>query len=128
MSSLIEPEELQDEAELVWLESIDGLDYVRQALDRLSSRRRVPRYSRDGRMVGYAVLSASAEPSEASGTFQRRVFFLLPHDRDNEPDGVYASGAPSEAVDPRTVAAGSRGTRPSGPRAARRRRPCGSWG
>lgn len=45
----------------------------------------------------------------SSGTFRRRVFWLLPHDRGTAPDGLYASGAPAEAVDPITLAAGSRG-------------------
>lgn len=41
--------------------------------------------------------------SRASGTFRRRVFWLVPHDRDSQPGGDYAKGAPSEAVDPRTL-------------------------
>ncbi|MFD0432048.1 DUF6009 family protein [Streptomyces zhihengii] len=32
--------------------------------------------------------------SRASGTFRRRVFWLLPHDRDAEPDGLYAAPPP----------------------------------
>ncbi|MFI5635650.1 DUF6009 family protein [Streptomyces sp. NPDC051664] len=104
MSALIDPEELAHEADLVWLEDPAELDYVRQSLDRLPSRRGRPAYHRDGRMVGYAVLGEDARPSRASGTFRRRVFWLLPHDRDEQPEGLYATGAPSEAVDPRTIA------------------------
>ncbi|MER7341870.1 DUF6009 family protein [Streptomyces sp. NPDC000075] len=37
------------------------------------------------------------------------VFWLLPRDRDSLPDGLYASGAPAEAVDPATLEAGSKG-------------------
>jgi hypothetical protein len=37
------------------------------------------------------------------------VFWLLPHDRDTDPEGLYATGAPAEAVDPRTLAPGSKG-------------------
>lgn len=33
MSSLISADEISHEAELVWLEDIDQLDYVRQSLD-----------------------------------------------------------------------------------------------
>ncbi|MFI9190476.1 DUF6009 family protein [Streptomyces californicus] len=36
--------------------------------------------------------------------FTRRVFWVKEHDRSEQPDGAYSSGAPSEAVDPRTVA------------------------
>jgi hypothetical protein len=111
MSALIEEDEIVHEAALVWLEDVSGLDYVRQSLDRLPTRRGRPAYHRDGRMVGYAQLGLGAKPSRSSGTFRRRVFWLLPHDRDSEPDGLYATGAPAEAVDPRTVAPGSKGCR-----------------
>ncbi|MEU0575382.1 DUF6009 family protein [Dermacoccus nishinomiyaensis] len=104
MSALIDPEQLAHESDLVWLEDIGGLDYVRQSLDRLPTRRGKPAYHRDGRMVGYALLGPEARSSRASGTFLRRVFWLLPHDRDGRPSGLYSSGAPSEAVDPRTIA------------------------
>ncbi|MEW2527580.1 DUF6009 family protein [Streptomyces sp. NPDC047071] len=109
MSSLITEDEISHEADLVWLEDIDHLDYVRQSLDRLPTRRGKPAYHRDGRMVGYALLASSAKPSRSSGTFRRRVFWLLPHDRDSAPEGLYAIGAPAEAVDPRTLAAGAKG-------------------
>ncbi|MGW2461832.1 DUF6009 family protein [Streptomyces sp. NPDC001761] len=103
MSSLITEDEISHEAELVWLEDIDRLDYVRQSLDRLPTRKGKPAYHRDGRMVGYALLNTTAKPSRASGTFRRRVFWLLPHDRDTQPDGLYAKSAPAEAIDPRTL-------------------------
>lgn len=103
MSSLIDADEISREAELVWLEDVDQLDYVRQSLDRLPTRKGKPPYHRDGRMVGYAILGPEAKASRASGTFRRRVFWLLPHDRDTEPDGLYAKSAPAEAVDPRTL-------------------------
>ncbi|MGW0665196.1 DUF6009 family protein [Streptodolium elevatio] len=45
-----------------------------------------------------------------------------PHDRDQDPDGLYATGAPCEAVDPRTISPGVRETRP-GDAATRMRRP-----
>ncbi|MFD7085985.1 DUF6009 family protein [Streptomyces sp. NPDC059918] len=106
MTALIEPHQIGQEASVVWLEDIDRLDYVRQSLDRLHNRQGRPPYHRDGRMVGYAVLGPGARPSRASGTFLRRVFWLLPHDRDQQPDGSYACSSPSEAVDPRTLAPG----------------------
>ncbi|MEU3838455.1 DUF6009 family protein [Streptomyces sp. NPDC028635] len=109
MSALIAEDEIVHEVDLVWLEDISELDYVRQSLDRLPTRRGRPAYHRDGRMVGYALLGPQAKPSRSSGTFRRRVFWLLPHDRDTAPDGLYATGAPAEAVDPRTLAPGSKG-------------------
>ncbi|MEU8975174.1 DUF6009 family protein [Streptomyces monashensis] len=109
MSALIAEDEIVHEVDLVWIEDISGLDYVRQSLDRLPTRRGRPAYHRDGRMVGYALLGPQARPSRSSGTFRRRVFWLLPHDRDSVPDGLYATGAPAEAIDPRTLAPGSKG-------------------
>ncbi|MFD9429227.1 MULTISPECIES: DUF6009 family protein [unclassified Streptomyces] len=109
MSALIGEEEISDEAELVWLEDVSVLDYVRQSLDRLPTRRGKPAYHRDGRMVGYALLSPQAKSSRSSGTFRRRVFWLLPHDRDTDPEGLYATGAPAEAVDPGTLTARTKG-------------------
>ncbi|MEU2856002.1 DUF6009 family protein [Streptomyces syringium] len=111
MSSLITEDEISHESELVWLEDVMSLDYVRQSLDRLPTRRGKPAYHRDGRMVGYAILGPAAKASRSSGTFRRRVFWLLPHDRDTAPEGLYATGAPAEAVDPRTVAAGIKGSK-----------------
>lgn len=109
MSSLIVEEEVVHEVDIVWLEDISELDYVRQSLDRLPTRRGKPPYHRDGRMVGYALLGPDAKPSRSSGTFRRRVFWLLPHDRDAEPTGLYAKGAPAEGVDPRTLAPRTKG-------------------
>ncbi len=109
MSSLISDDEIHHEVDLIWLEDVTELDYVRQSLDRLPTRRGKPAYHRDGRLVGYAQLGPQAKPSRSSGTFRRRVFWLLPHDRDTAPDGLYASGAPAEAVDPTTLTAGSKG-------------------
>jgi hypothetical protein len=54
-------------------------------------------------MVGYAELDDHAEADPDSGLYRRRVFFLLPHDRDAQPEGLYQEGAPGEAVDPRTI-------------------------
>ncbi|MFE9684039.1 DUF6009 family protein [Streptomyces sp. NPDC002701] len=109
MSSLITEDEISQETDLVWLEDVTDLDYVRQSLDRLPTRRGKPPYHRDGRMVGYALLGPGAKASRSSGTFRRRVFWLLPHDRDSEPEGLYATGAPAEAVDPRTIRARVKG-------------------
>ncbi|WP_435882518.1 DUF6009 family protein [Streptomyces umbrinus] len=40
------------EAEIVWLEDIDHLDYLRRSLDRLPTRKSRPTYHRGGRTVG----------------------------------------------------------------------------
>ncbi|MFI1036034.1 DUF6009 family protein, partial [Streptomyces sp. NPDC020951] len=71
MSSLIAEDEISNEVSIVWLEDTEQLDYVRQSLDRLPTRRTRPAYHRDGRMVGYALLDSAARASRASGTFRR---------------------------------------------------------
>ncbi|MCX5199237.1 DUF6009 family protein [Streptomyces sp. NBC_00249] len=103
MSSLLEPSDLTHEVNVVWLEDPEALDYVRQALDKTPRRRGRPRYHRDGRMIGFTELGETAEADPDSGLQKRRVFYLLPHDRDAEPNGLYREGAPGEAVDPRTI-------------------------
>ncbi|MEU4173218.1 DUF6009 family protein [Streptomyces sp. NPDC026665] len=111
MSSMLQNSQLSDEAEVVWLEDPAELDYVRQALDKVHARRGKPRYERDGRLIGYTNLKPSAGSDPDSGLFARRTFFLLPHDRDNDPFGAYEVGAPSEAVDPRTIGPGRVGSK-----------------
>ncbi|SEE58829.1 DUF6009 family protein [Streptomyces sp. TLI_105] len=111
MSSLLTEGDLIHEAGVVWLEDLQGLDYVRQSLDKTKRRATKPPYARDGRMVGYALLDETASPAPDSGLYRRRVFFLLPHDRDSLPDGLYREGAPGEAVDPRTIAPKRPGTK-----------------
>ncbi|MET9669334.1 DUF6009 family protein [Streptomyces sp. NPDC006475] len=106
MSSMLRDSQLTGEREVVWLEEIGTLDYVRQALDKVNTRRGKPRYERDGRLVGYTNLGPHADRDEDSGLFARRTFFLLPHDRPNDPSGPYQVGAPGEAIDPRTIEPG----------------------
>ncbi|MFD4144386.1 DUF6009 family protein [Streptomyces sp. NPDC058572] len=110
MSSLITEDEISHEADIVWLEDTTRLDYVRQSLVRLNGRRSKPA-DHPGRMIGYAQLGPTAKASRASGTFRRRVFWLALRDRDSDPDGVYATGAPAEAIDPRTLAPRSKGSK-----------------
>ncbi|MFK0214332.1 DUF6009 family protein [Streptomyces sp. NPDC090298] len=42
-------------------------------------------------------------PPAPPAPFRRRVFWLLPHDRDEEPDRLYAGSVPAGAVDPETL-------------------------
>jgi hypothetical protein len=114
MSAMPQQGDLAQEAEIVWLEDPADLDYVRQALDKLSTRKGKPRYERDGRLIGYTNLTPKAPRSADSGLFARRTFYLLPHDRPNRPDDPecpYNVGSPLEAVDPRTLEAGKVGAK-----------------
>ncbi|CAM5329987.1 hypothetical protein SCHAM137S_02136 [Streptomyces chartreusis] len=77
---------------------------------------------------GYAILGPTARASRGSGTFLPRVFWLLPRDRDRQPEGLYASGAPSEAIAPAPSLPASRAARPSARRAIPPPMPCASSG
>lgn len=104
--------DLTREERIVWEENISRLDYVREIVVEAGTRRRPIRWYEEGRRVGYAVLEADT-PHETGrpGTYIRRLFFLKDYDRDNDPTGTYSVGAPSEAVDPRTVRPGRAGVR-----------------
>ncbi|MFE2867253.1 DUF6009 family protein [Embleya sp. NPDC059259] len=102
-----DPDAVRDEDGIIWTEDIEALDYVREHVDMLTGTPRRPvAWRGPGRRVGYSVLRADAPRNGAPGRFTRRVFWVKEHDRSEQPDGVYKTGAPSEAVDPRTVAAG----------------------
>lgn len=99
----LQPAQLTDELDIVWLLPLDDLDYVREGLDITKRRAGRPAYHGRGRLVGYANLRPGALATRDSGRFDRRTFWLLPHDRAESPDTEYRTHAPLEAVDPRTV-------------------------
>ena len=100
---------LTQEECIVWEEDVETLDYVWEIVVNAGTRRRPVPWHGEGRRVGYAVLTRDAENDGLPGMFGRRLFFLKGHDRDSAPNGVYSTGAPCEAVDPRTVRPGLRG-------------------
>ncbi|MFG2526011.1 DUF6009 family protein [Streptomyces sp. NPDC048527] len=103
----LQPDALKDEERLVLLvepEIFNGLDYVREKII-LTSRPRSKPARVDG-LLGYAALRRAAVPDPESGLYRQRVFFQLPHDRNNRRDnGTHREGSPLEAVDPATVRA-----------------------
>lgn len=104
---------ITDEVEIVWVEGEEAVlaryDYVRQDLVKTTKKRGVLRITWDARIVGYANLSAEAEPPArlGSGRWERRVFYVTPRDRsESEAAGervLFQESTPTEAVDPRTV-------------------------
>jgi len=95
------------EAEIVWEEDPSDFDYVRSFELTTNGRKRIAKWTVEGRRVGYAVLRPDAPHDPGfPGRFTRRVFFLKAHDRDSAPAGVYSYTTPCEAVDPRTVSPG----------------------
>ncbi|MCZ0984300.1 DUF6009 family protein [Streptomyces sp. x-45] len=105
MSSLLTDTDVTGEATIVWLEDITTLEYVRQAVHGTPYRVGKPPFDGLGRLVGYAELAPTVQRDPETSLFHRRVFFLVPHDRDSAPNGDYRTGSPGEAVDPLTVAA-----------------------
>lgn len=100
-----DPDLVRHEDEIVWTEDVDRLDYVREHLDLFATSRQGPvGWRGSGRRVGYATLREDAP--EDGGRFARRVFWVKDSDRSEVPEGVYRTGAPAEAVDPRTVTPG----------------------
>ncbi|MGW6943795.1 DUF6009 family protein [Streptomyces xanthophaeus] len=98
---------LEHEEQIVWTEDVGSFDYVRQTVADLSTTRQKPvAWRGTGRRVGYSVLKPDAPSKDAPGRFVRRVFWVKEYDRSEQPDGTYKTSAPSEAVDPRTVAPG----------------------
>ncbi|WP_093748889.1 DUF6009 family protein [Streptomyces sp. PAN_FS17] len=98
---------LEHEDGIVWTEDIERFDYVRQSVElSVSTRRRPVPWSGSGRRIGYAVLRLDAPSGDVPGKFIRRVFWVKDYDRSEQPNGTYERSAPSEAVDPRTVAPG----------------------
>ncbi|MFF1732012.1 DUF6009 family protein [Streptomyces sp. NPDC058247] len=98
---------LEHEDEIVWTEDVETLDYVRQSIElSISTRRKPVAWQGSGRRVGYAVLRLDAPSGDEPVRFARRVFWVKGYDRSEQPNGTYEYSAPSEAVDPRTVAPG----------------------
>jgi hypothetical protein len=112
MHQNVSVEAISQEKELIWLEGIDRLDYVRENRYECAGAitsfdgppttfgETPPGYS-SIRLVGYTTLRP-----DAVAPATRRYFTLKGYDRDSEPNGTYAENRPWEAVDPRTVAPG----------------------
>jgi hypothetical protein len=111
----------EDEDKIVWLRDHDTLArmaYVREKVQ-LCSIRTCPVKAPQGEMlIGYAVLKKTVAKVGSEG-FRRRIFTLLPEDRDfgqEEMEGtIQETGAvpiPPEAVDPLSVQAGKPSRRP----------------
>jgi len=121
---------LSQEVNIVWVEgqeeTEEKYDYVRWMWEKTRNKTGKPSGAmRAGRIIGYAELEETAEPTEPSRRYRRRVFYVKDNDR-SEPGGQYQDATPHEAVDPRTVRAGvhgrltdrARGRRPAPPKEA----------
>ena len=104
--SWVEREDLSNETKIVWLEDIEKFDYVREGLHRTTQRRGRISKTRFDHLIGWAEV---AKQGPGITPYARRVWYLRSHDRYPDPEGVYATGCPAEAVDPRTVKLGVAG-------------------
>ncbi len=102
----------EDEEKIVWLrdhETLARMAYVREKVQ-LCSIRTCPVKAPQGEiLIGYAVLKKTTAKIGSEG-FRRRIFTLLPEDRDFVPESTFqeteAVHVPPEAVDPLSVQAG----------------------
>jgi Family of unknown function (DUF6009) len=97
-------EVLTHETRIVWLLDPARFEYVRQAAIVTRTPSGPPSDDLGGTrlVVGYGEARKSGR-----GLYRRRIFYLRDTDRDLDSMGAYRYGAPAEAVDPMTVAAGT---------------------
>ena len=108
----------EDEDKIVWLKdhkTLARMAYVREKIQ-LCSIRTCPVKAPQGEMlIGYAVLKKTVAKVGGEG-FRRRIFTLLPEDRDFGPESTFQETGtvhvPLEAVDPLSVQAGKPSQRP----------------
>jgi hypothetical protein len=97
-------EVLAHETRIVWLHDPARFAYVRQA----TIITRTPGGPPSDYLGGTRFVVGYGEARERGrGLYRRRIFYLRDTDRDFDPLGAYRYGAPAEAVDPMTVAAGT---------------------
>lgn len=127
MGGFVSDKDLEYEAQIVWLEDPNKLNWVRES--KVDFRTRVgiskddqPRFE-DYRtnknvckIVGYANLDDIAPPSfhaeDDTPHFYRRIFTLRASDRPDDPEYNWETDCPTEAVDPLTVSPKTKGISP----------------
>ncbi|MEP0874111.1 DUF6009 family protein, partial [Trichocoleus desertorum AS-A10] len=98
---------IEAESEIVWLQDITHIDYVREETWSTAEPYCPPPKTYGQTVVGYSVLKPGIKTER--GVYTRRLFTLRPHDRFYDPRGIYQKSFPMEAVDPKTVQPGIRG-------------------
>ncbi len=90
---------LSYEQSIVWLQSLDGLDFVRSTFIRTAKSRRGPLAVSGGSMIlGYAKLTEDAPINRETGRYTRRVFYLKEED-----SLLNMNQFPKGSIDPRSV-------------------------
>ena len=87
------------ESSIVWLQSLDGLDFVRVAFVRNAKSRRSPLRIRGASMIlGYSKLTEDAPMHSETRGYVRRVFYWK--DEDSQ---LNMNQFPEGSIDPRTI-------------------------
>lgn len=89
------------ETRVVWDRDIRNVPYLRQSVVyHRQARGPIALRIKGATRFGYT----ECEPGTADDEgYRRRIFWLKPHDRFFQPHGVYRTGRPAEAVDPRAI-------------------------
>ncbi|MBC8354074.1 MAG: hypothetical protein H8E66_18945 [Planctomycetes bacterium] len=99
---------LSYEQSIVWLQSLDGLDFVRSAFIRNAKSRRGPLVVGGTSMIlGYAKLTEDAPVDRETGRYTRRLFYLKEED-----SLLNMNQFPKGSIDPRSVLPGVCGEPP----------------
>lgn len=90
---------LSYEQSIVWLQPLDGLDFVRVAFSRQAKSRRGPlAVGGTGMILGYAKLTEDAPVDRETGCYTRRIFYLKEEDSQ-----LNMNQFPKGSIDPRSV-------------------------
>jgi hypothetical protein len=90
---------LSYEQSIVWLQPLDGLDFVRVAYIRNAKSRRGPlAVGGTGMILGYAKLTEDAPVNRETGRYTRRLFYLKEEDSQ-----LNMNQFPAGSIDPRSV-------------------------
>ncbi len=92
------------ERKIIWLDNPLEYPYLREGTYVTTSPKVFPvkRFLKNGmRVIGYEI--HNKERGEHPKVYSRRYWFLKPHDRDLNPNGVYKYLAPAEAVVPSSI-------------------------
>lgn len=90
---------LSYEQSIVWLQPLDGLDFVRVAYIRNAKSRRGPlAVNGTGMILGYAKLTEDAPVNRGTGRYTRRLFYLKAEDSQ-----LNMNQFPAGSIDPRSI-------------------------
>jgi len=92
-----------DMNKIVWLEDVSNCDYVRQGYVYSKKKKGKPAFKsvNTSRLVGYEELDPATTTRKSAE--YRAIYTLRAYDRDSEPEGIYKTEKPTEAVNPKLL-------------------------